>query len=79
MGDPVRKSAKTSSVKQAHASRTLRRRPIRLDHACQLVDFAVSRLLALVMTIAIARGQVTAEMVAAIWAVYYLLGRKPLW
>jgi len=41
------------------------------------VDFAVTRLLVLVVMVAIARGQVTAELVAAIWAAYRVVRNLP--
>jgi hypothetical protein len=71
MGDPIRKPARTTRAKQVAPS-TAARRPT-VDHLYQLVDFAVSRLLALVAAIAIVRGQVSAELAAVLWAVHRLL------
>lgn len=74
MGGPGRKPAKTTSAKQVGRSRAAApaRRPS-ADHLGQLVDFAVTRLLALAATVAIVRGHVSAELAAVLWAVYYLL------
>lgn len=78
MGAPVRKPARPSSAKPPGPSRAAeRRRQTRINRACDLVDFAVTRLLVLVVMVAIARGQVTAELVAAIWATYRVLRNLP--
>ncbi|HEV8650913.1 MAG TPA: hypothetical protein VG276_16320 [Actinomycetes bacterium] len=72
MGDPIRKPAKTTPAKQVGTSRAARRRPT-VDHLFQLIDYAVTRLLALAVIIAIARGRASAELAAVLWAVYHLL------
>jgi hypothetical protein len=75
MDDPVRKPAKPQPATRARASRAplRRRRPAPLERVFVLLDFMVSRLLVVVTTLAILRGQVTKEAVAAIWASYWLL------
>jgi hypothetical protein len=72
MGDPVRKPAKSQLATQARTSRApMRPGQARLDSP--LVDFILARLLVLAVTLAILRGQVNTELVAAIWASYCLL------
>jgi len=44
-----------------------------VNRVWELVDFAVTRLLALAVVIAVAQGQASAELAAVLWAVYYLL------
>ena len=75
MGDPIRKPAKPGPARRARTSRApIRRRPpARLDRALLLLDVAVTRLLVLAVAIAILRGQVTKEIVAAMWASYWVL------
>jgi hypothetical protein len=78
MGAPDRKPARSSSAKPPGSSRAAAgRRRARVNRACELVDFAVTRLLVLVVVVAIARGQVTREVVAAIWASYCVLRNPP--
>jgi hypothetical protein len=75
MGDPIRKPAKPRPATRVRASRAQlrRRRPGRLERAYLLLDFMVTRLLVVAVTLAILRGQVTKEAAAAIWASYWLL------
>jgi hypothetical protein len=75
MGDPVRKPAKTSPAKPASSSRAAARRPRAKSRVCELVDFAVTRLLALAVVVAVARGQASPELAAVLWAVSHLLKR----
>jgi hypothetical protein len=78
METPDRKPARSSSAKRSDSSRAaLGWRRVRVNRACELVDFAVTRLLVLVVVVAIARGQMTAEVVAAIWASYRVLRNSP--
>ena len=74
MGDPIRTPAKSRPATQARTSRApMRPGQARLDQVYPLVDFILARLLVLAVTLAILRGQVTTELVAAIWASYCLL------
>jgi hypothetical protein len=74
MGDPIRKPAKPQPAKQARMARApIRRGRARLDRVGLLVDFILARLLVLAVTLAILREEVTTEVVAAIWASYWLL------
>jgi len=74
MGDPIRKPAKSDPAKQARmAGAPMRRGRAGLDQVGLLVDFVLARLLVLAVTVAILRGEVTTEVVAAIWASYLLL------
>jgi hypothetical protein len=72
MGDSIRKPAKTTPANQVGTSKAAPRRTT-IDHLCQLVDYAVTRLLALAVVIAVARGHASAELAAVLWAVYHLL------
>jgi hypothetical protein len=51
----------------------MRRGRAHFDRPGVLVDFILGRLLVLVVALAILRGEVTTEVVAAIWASYWLL------
>ena len=79
MGDPIPQPAKTTRAKRAGISRAPRRRRRlnRLDYACQFVDFVMTRLLVLMMIIGLARGSVSPEIVAAVWAASYVLRSTP--
>jgi hypothetical protein len=79
MGDPIPQPAKTTRTKPAGISRAPRhgRRLNRLDNAYQFVDFVMSRLLVLMTIVGLARGNVSTEMVAAVWAALYVLRSTP--
>jgi hypothetical protein len=75
MGDPIRKKpVEPQPAKQARMARArMRRRQARLGQVGLLVDFVLARLLVLAVTLAVLRGDVTTEVVGAIWASYLLL------
>jgi hypothetical protein len=73
MGDPIRKPAKPQPAKQARIAGAPMRSRARLDWVGLLVDFLLARLLVLAVTLAVLRGEVTTDVVAAIWASYWLL------
>jgi hypothetical protein len=74
MGDPISQPAKPQPAKQARmAGAPMHRGRAPLGRVGLLVDFILARLLVLAVTVAILRGEVTTEVVAAIWASYWLL------
>jgi hypothetical protein len=70
MGDPIRPQA---AVPPSQAETCRNRRSIRMETACRLIDFAVTRSLVLAAVVALFRGDVTPETVGLIWAVANLL------
>jgi hypothetical protein len=75
MGDSIRKKpVEPQPAKQARMARArMRRRQARLGRVGLLLDFVLARLLVLAVTLAVLRGEVTTEVVGAIWASYLLL------
>lgn len=78
MGDRPRKPAKRVAARRGEAPRISAHRSGRtkLERVCEVVDMAVTRALALATAVAVVRGQVTLEVVAALYAALLLL-RNP--
>ena len=70
MGDPIRQPAPIPA-EQTDTGR--RFRSMRLDATCWLIDFVVTRGLALAAAVALLRGEATPATAGVIWAVAYLL------
>jgi len=70
MGNPIHHPTQAPTN---HAETYRHHRSERLDTACRLIDFALTRGLALAAVVALFRGEVTPEAIGLIGAVAYLL------
>jgi hypothetical protein len=75
MGDRPHEPAKRVPARRAEPPRapTYRSDPTKFDRVREAVDIVITRILALATAVAVVRGQVTLEVVAALYAAMLLL------